>query len=62
MKDAENAVHEAAANIPTEIRARFETADKLSDADRETIVEAARQALGPFLPKLEAKDAPKEQS
>ena len=45
MTDAEHAVQEAAANIPAEVRARFETADKLSDEDRETIIEIARQAL-----------------
>jgi len=45
MTDAEHAVHEAAANIPTEACARFETADKLSDEDRKTIIEIARKAL-----------------
>ena len=34
MTDAEHAVQEAAANIPAEVCARFETADKLSDEDR----------------------------
>jgi F-type H+/Na+-transporting ATPase subunit alpha len=33
--------------------ARFETADKLSDADRKTIIELARQALAPLQPKAE---------
>jgi F-type H+-transporting ATPase subunit alpha len=41
-------VHEAAANIPAEACARFETADKLSDEDRKTIIEIARKALAPF--------------
>ena len=53
MTDAEHAVQEAAANIPAEVRARFETADKLSDEDRKTIIEIARQALAPFQPKPE---------
>ena len=48
MTDAEHAVHEAAANIPAEVCARFETADKLSDEDREAIIEIARNALTAF--------------
>ena len=48
MTDAEHAVREAAANIPAEVCARFETADKLSDEDRKTIIEIARQALAPL--------------
>ena len=55
MTDAEHAVQKAAANIPAEVCARFESADKLSDEDRKTIVEIARQALAPFQPKPEAK-------
>ena len=58
MTDAEHAVHEAAANIPPEIAARFETADKLTDEDRKTIIEIARKALVPFQPKPAAKPAP----
>jgi len=55
MKDARHAVHEAAPNIPAEIRERFETADKLSDEDRRAIIEIARAAIAPFQPKPEAK-------
>ena len=51
MKDAEHAIHEAAKKIPQEISARFETAEKLSEEDRTTILELARQALAPFQPK-----------
>ena len=58
MTDAEQAVREAAANIPAEVCARFETADKLSDEDRKTIIEIARQALARFQPKPEAKPEP----
>lgn len=54
MQDAEHTVHEAAANIPAEMCARFASADKLSDEDRKAIIEIARQALVPFLPKPEA--------
>jgi F-type H+-transporting ATPase subunit alpha len=55
MSDAERAVHEAAANIPAEVCARFETADELSDEDRKTIVDIAREALAGFRPKPESK-------
>jgi F-type H+-transporting ATPase subunit alpha len=51
MLDAEHAVQEAAAKIPAEVCARFETAAKLSDEDRKAIIEIARQALTPFQPK-----------
>ncbi|MBE0621450.1 MAG: alternate F1F0 ATPase, F1 subunit alpha [Burkholderiales bacterium] len=55
MTEAEHAVHEAAANIPADVCARFETADKLSDEDRKTIVDIARKALAGFQPKPESK-------
>jgi len=58
MRDAQHAVHEAAAKIPAEIRGRFETAAKLSDEDRQSIIESARQALAPFQPKPAAKVEP----
>jgi F-type H+-transporting ATPase subunit alpha len=51
MADAERVLREAAANIPAEVRARFETAEKLSDEDRQTIIEIARQSLADFQPK-----------
>ena len=38
-------MREAAGKIPDEVCARFESADKLSDADRELIVEIARRSL-----------------
>ena len=44
MTDAEQAVRQAAAEIPAEVRERLDTADKLSDEDRETIIEIARQS------------------
>ena len=59
MTDAEHAVREAAANIPAEVCARLDTADKLSDEDRETIIEIARKALARFQPKPESKAEPK---
>jgi F-type H+-transporting ATPase subunit alpha len=54
MTTAERAVHQAATNIPEEICARFESAQELSADDRQAIVEIARQALTPFLPKTDA--------
>jgi F-type H+-transporting ATPase subunit alpha len=62
MTDAEHAVHEAAANIPAEVCARFDTAEKLSDEDRATIVQIARNALARFQPKPESKPEAKPQS
>jgi len=55
MIDAGRAVGEAAASIPTEVSTRFETAEKLNDEDKKTIVEIARKALAPFQPKPEPK-------
>jgi F-type H+-transporting ATPase subunit alpha len=53
MTDAEHAVHLAATRIPAEIRARFETAEKLSEEDRSVIIELAREALVAFQPEPE---------
>jgi F-type H+-transporting ATPase subunit alpha len=55
MTEAGHAVREAAATIPVEVSARFETAAKLSDEDKKTVVEIARKALVPFQPKPEPK-------
>jgi len=55
MTEAGSAVRGAAANIPAEISARFETAAKLSDEDKKGIIEIARQALVPFQPKPDPK-------
>jgi F-type H+/Na+-transporting ATPase subunit alpha len=49
MAEAERAVREAVADVPAEVYARLESADKLSDDDRHTIVEIARTAVAPFL-------------
>jgi F-type H+-transporting ATPase subunit alpha len=48
MAKAEVAVWQAAAEIPAEICHRFQTAKNLSDADRETILQIARQTLASF--------------
>ena len=50
MTDAERAVRQAAAHIPAAVADRFETAPKLTDADRKTVTDLARAALVPFLP------------
>jgi F-type H+-transporting ATPase subunit alpha len=55
MTEAGSAVCEAAANIPAEVSARFETAAKLNDEDKKAIIEIARQALAPFQPKPDPK-------
>ena len=59
MTDAEHAVHEAAASIPADVCERLDTAEKLSDEDRKSIIEVARLALTPFQPKSEAKSEAK---
>ena len=45
MVDAERTVRVVAANIPGEMRARIETAENLSEEDRESIIESVRKAL-----------------
>jgi F-type H+-transporting ATPase subunit alpha len=58
MIDAEQAVKEAAAGMPAEVCRLLEAAAELSDADRNTIVAIARQALLRFYPKPEAAPEP----
>ncbi|MDB6155743.1 MAG: synthase alpha subunit [Chthoniobacteraceae bacterium] len=48
MAEAERAVREAAAAIPAAVCARFETAEKLDEADRQTVLQIARQSLASF--------------
>jgi len=60
MTDAEHALHEAAANIPAEVSARIDTAEKLGDKDRDTIIEIARRLLVRFQPKPGSKPEPKD--
>ena len=49
MAAAQQAVQEAASALPGDLGERLSGADKLTDADREQVTEAARQALAPFL-------------
>jgi len=51
MTDAEHSLRDASADIPAEVRNRLATAEKLSDADRETIIQIARKSLARFQPK-----------
>jgi F-type H+-transporting ATPase subunit alpha len=62
MTDAEHAVRDAAATIPAEMSARFETAKELSDDDRKAVIEIARKALARFQPKPAAKPQAKPAS
>jgi F-type H+-transporting ATPase subunit alpha len=62
MTDAEHALHEAAADIPPDVRERLDTDDKLRDEDRETIIQIARQALEAFLPEPESKSKPGQET
>jgi F-type H+-transporting ATPase subunit alpha len=58
MIDAQHAIQAAAGTIPAEVCARFDSAEKLSDEDRKTIIEIARRALMPFQPKANAAAEP----
>jgi F-type H+-transporting ATPase subunit alpha len=49
MRDAELALRQAAAELPPEVSQRFITDDKLSDSDRDAILQIARDTLAPFL-------------
>ncbi len=56
MTDAERALREAAADIPAKVREKLNTAEKLGDDDRETILQIARKALVRFQPELKPKE------
>jgi F-type H+/Na+-transporting ATPase subunit alpha len=55
MASAQQAVREAAADIPTEVCARFDSAQNLSDEDRDAIIQIASDALKNFHPEPTAK-------
>jgi F-type H+-transporting ATPase subunit alpha len=48
MREAERAVRQAASEIPAEVRERFSSTSKLSDADRQVVSSAASKALASF--------------
>jgi F-type H+-transporting ATPase subunit alpha len=62
MTNAGHAVVEAAADIPAPICERLESAEKLNDEDRKTIIEIARQALARFQPGPEPASGPQMQT
>lgn len=49
MPDAESAVHQVTDKLDETIRVRLESADHLSDEDRNSILDACREALEPYL-------------
>jgi F-type H+-transporting ATPase subunit alpha len=51
VSDAELALRKAAAEIPTNVGERLIASDKLSDADRKSILDIATRALASFQPK-----------
>jgi len=57
MVEAEQSLRKAVADIPTEVRERFNADAELNDKDRKTILEVARKTLARFQPgaKTEAK-------
>jgi len=60
MSDAEQAVQEAAGDVPAEVCERLQTTDRLGDEDRETIIEIARQALERFLHATDSRPEPEQ--
>ena len=62
MTEAEQTVRKAAAEFPSELTERLDSAEKLSDEDRETIVEIARKALEEFSPEPDTKSEPERET
>lgn len=60
MPDAEATLRAAAADIPAKVCERLDTAEKLSDEDRETIIQIARQSLARFQPESESESGPED--
>lgn len=54
MGEAESSLRKAVPDIPADVRDRFKGDKKLSDKDRETILNIARKALEPYQPKPES--------
>lgn len=50
IADAENTLREATVGLPADLVARFTSADKLSDADRQATLDVAVKALAAFQP------------
>jgi F-type H+-transporting ATPase subunit alpha len=62
MTEAEQTVREAAAEIAEEVSKRLASAEKLSDEDRETIIEIARKALEKFSAETDFKSEPEQET
>lgn len=58
MGEAESSLRKAVADIPEDVRDRFKGDKKMSDKDRETILNIARKALEPYQPKSESDSKP----
>jgi len=54
MNEAGQAIEETVAELPADICERFEAAARLSDEDRNMILDFARKSLVPFLPVVES--------
>jgi F-type H+-transporting ATPase subunit alpha len=54
MTGAEHALREAAVEMPTEVSGRLNSVEELSDEDRKTIIDIAREALARFQPRPES--------
>jgi F-type H+-transporting ATPase subunit alpha len=54
VNEAERSLQKAMASIPPDVAARFESADKLSDADKKAVLAVATLALASFQPKPDA--------
>jgi F-type H+-transporting ATPase subunit alpha len=50
IADAEKALRQATVSLPADLVARFTSAEKLSDADRQATLDVAIKALAPFQP------------
>jgi F-type H+-transporting ATPase subunit alpha len=62
MTDAERALRETANEIPAKVRERLDSAETLSDADRETLIEIARKTLQRFSPTPESRPEPQPET
>jgi F-type H+-transporting ATPase subunit alpha len=62
MTDAEDVLREAVADIPAEVRERLDTAEEMSDEDREAIIQIAGKSLARFQPKPESRPEAKAKS
>ncbi len=62
MAGAEQAVREAAAEIPADVRERLETAKTLSAEDRAAIIEIARTCVTPFQVEPELGGSPEDEA